>query len=195
MGDSRKDEVEMSMTNEDLICQVGQLQDTDEEVYRIIERYYDRYEVIPTIRDVQEQAGILTEIETFQSEMRLVSAGCLLSDNSGLRMIPLISPFEAKDWCGTDHYSIEACERKLDLMIIEYTYRHDGDWPTIDILMEKYRRSVLFPIIKERALHCIRDSFVLTEEVPPQVKFSKKRKARIRQVLSAMETPSALSAS
>ena len=181
------------MTKEDLISQVGQLQDEDQEVYCIIERYYDRYDVIPKIGDIQKQAGIPTEIAAFQSVMRLVSAGCLLSDNNGLRMIPLVSPHDAKDWCGSDHYAIEACERKLDLMIIEYTYRHDGNWPTIGELLKKYRHSALFPIIKDRAMSCIRNEFVLTEQIPPQVRFSESRKQRIRLALSTMETPPVLS--
>ena len=61
-----------------------------------------------------------SEMEVFQSEMRLISAGCLLTERSGLMLIPLISPEEARNWCETDSFCREECEQKLELLIVEY---------------------------------------------------------------------------
>ena len=174
------------MTNEELIDLVNQLQEVDEDVYHILERYYDRYDMIPGIQDVANQAGLASEFEAFQSEMRLVAAGCIFPDMTDLRTIPVLSPTDARNWCGTEYYSREACELKLDLMIIEYSYRHDGARPTIDELLEKYKRSSLYPVIEERAVKYICDSYVLTEQIPPHVKFADGHKEKIRQALKSM---------
>lgn len=175
-------------TKEELIAGVQELQEIDDQVYAVLERYFNKYDLSPNITDVMDQLDMHSEMEVFQSEMRLISAGCLLSERSGLVLIPLISPEEARNWCETDDFCREECEQKLELLIVEYACRNNGDFPTIADILKHYERSALYPVIEERAVSYICSSYELTNQIPPRVRLGESHKESLRRAISSMKS-------
>ena len=183
----RKDRKMCCKTKDELIAEVQALYEKDDEVYAVLERYYDKYDLSPKMSDIAFQSGMPSEMEVFQSEVRLISAGCLRIEKNGLRLIPLMSPDEARNWCGTDETCRKECESKLDLFIIEYACRNKGDFPTIADILKHYESSALYPVIEEKAVSYICSSYELTNQIPPRVRLAESHKENLRMAVSYMK--------
>ena len=175
-------------TKEELIAEVRALQENDAEVYAVLERYYENYDFSPKMSDIAAQAGMISETEVFRSEIRLISAGCIRIEESGRRLIPIMPPEEARNWCGTDNASRRECESKIDLLIIEYACRNNGDFPTISDILRHYESSALYPVIEEQAVGYICGSYELTNQIPPRVRLREDHKESFRRAISSMRS-------
>ena len=175
-------------TKAELIAGVRELQENDDAVYTVLERCCGRYSLSPTMSDIARMLGMRSEMEVFQSEMRLISAGCVLSEENGRRLIPILSPEEARNWCGTDDYCRKECERRLDLFIVEYACKNKGDFPTIADILKHYESSLLYPVIEDRAVGYICSSYELTNQIPPRVTLGESHKESLRRAISSMRS-------
>ena len=145
-------------TKEELIAGVQELQEIDDQVYAVLERYFNKYDLSPNITDVMDQLDMHSEMEVFQS------------------------------WCETDDFCREECEQKLELLIVEYACRNNGDFPTIADILKHYERSALYPVIEERAVSYICSSYELTNQIPPRVRLGESHKESLRRAISSMKS-------
>lgn len=52
-----------SKTKDELIAEVQALQENDDEVYAVLERYYDKYDLSPKMSDLAARSGMISETE------------------------------------------------------------------------------------------------------------------------------------
>ena len=175
-------------TNQELTERVSELQKMDKEIFSVMQEYFLKYDASPDLRTIREKIKTASETDVFRSIMRLAAAGCILTGKGGIDLIPLISPEEAKNWCGEGAECRKACEQKLDLLIVEHVCRHNGSFPTIEDILMRYEGSPLFPVIEEHAIRYICDSYELTEQFPPRVRLSESHTKQILKALAFMKS-------
>ena len=81
--------------------------------------------------------------------------------------------------------------QEIDLIILEYMFRHHGSFPTIEEILSHFRGMPHYKEHENRLIGFICRNYVLTDQLPVRVKFTDSHISRIQRALASMAAGSA----